>query len=147
MPPIKHLVVIFTRTARSIITSRLSNAGNPSGAIPFVPKPHTPKVNNLANANLLVNNPNNNPANGTGAADPFRLDRTQANTKSQNHAYTPEQQAVDNGKEDLFPKFTGRGTAGGRRCVRHQRSGVGLFRRQHRHGVLELCPALRHERQ
>src|SRR4029077_20938978 len=89
-------------------------AGNPSGSIPFVAKPHTPKVNNLANAKLLVNNPNfTNPANGTGATDPFRLDRTQANTRSQNHAYTPEQQAVDNGKEDLFPKFTGRGTAGG----------------------------------
>ena len=78
-----------------------------------MPKPHTPKVNNLANANLLTNNPNNNAANGTGATDPFRLDRTQANTRSQNHAYKPEQQAVDNGKDDLFPKFTGRGTAGG----------------------------------
>ena len=112
--PIKHLVVIFNEN-RSFdhYFATYPNAGNPPGAIPFVPKPHTPKVNNLANANLLVNNPNNNPANGTGATDPFRLDRTQANTRSQNHAYTPEQQAVDNGKEDLFPKFTGRGTAGG----------------------------------
>ncbi|WP_426408808.1 phospholipase C [Bradyrhizobium ganzhouense] len=112
--PIKHLVVIFNEN-RSFdhYFATYPNAGNPSGSIPFVPKPHTPKVNNLANANLLVNNPNNNPANGTGATDPFRLDRTQANTRSQNHAYTPEQQAVDNGKDDLFPKFTGRGTAGG----------------------------------
>jgi phospholipase C len=111
--PIKHLVVIFNEN-RSFdhYFATYPNAGNPSGSIPFVPKPHTPKVNNLANANLLTNNPNNNPANGTGATDPFRLDRTQANTKSQNHAYTPEQQAVDNGKEDLFPKFTGRGTLG-----------------------------------
>src|SRR5262249_50515641 len=90
------------------------NATNPSGSIPFVAKPHTPKVNNLANANLLTNNPNfTNTANGTDAANPFRLDRTQANTASQNHAYTPEQQAYDNGKADLFPKYTGRGTAGG----------------------------------
>jgi phospholipase C len=112
--PIKHLVVIFNEN-RSFdhYFATYPNAANPSGSIPFVPKPHTPKVNNLANANLLVNNPNNNAANGTGATDPFRLDRTQANTRSQNHAYTPEQQAVDNGKEDLFPKFTGRGTAGG----------------------------------
>jgi phospholipase C len=113
--PIKHLVVIFNEN-RSFdhYFATYPNAGNPSGSIPFVAKPHTPKVNNLANANLLVNNPNStNPANGTGATDPFRLDRTQANTRSQNHAYTPEQQAVDNGKDDLFPKFTGRGTAGG----------------------------------
>ena len=112
--PIKHLVVIFNEN-RSFdhYFATYPNAANPSGSIPFVAKPHTPKVNNLANANLLVNNPNLNAANGTGATNPFRLDRTQANTKSQNHAYTPEQQAVDNGKDDLFPKFTGRGTPGG----------------------------------
>ncbi len=100
--PIKHLVIIFNEN-RSFdhYFATYPNAANPSGSIPFVPKPHTPKVNNLASANLLVNNPNNSPANGTGATDPFRLDRTQANTRSQNHAYTPEQQ------------FTGRGTAGG----------------------------------
>ncbi|MCA6122667.1 alkaline phosphatase family protein [Bradyrhizobium sp. WSM 1704] len=112
--PIKHLVVIFNEN-RSFdhYFATYPNAANPSGSIPFVAKPHTPKVNNLANADLLTNNPNTNPANGTGAANPFRLDRTQANTKSQNHAYTPEQQAYDNGKADLFPKYTGRGTAGG----------------------------------
>ncbi|WLC11635.1 hypothetical protein [Bradyrhizobium elkanii] len=60
----------------------------------------------------MTNNPNTNPANGTGATNPFRLDRTQP-TPSRRITYTPEQQAVDNGKEDLFPKFTGRGTAGG----------------------------------
>lgn len=112
--PIKHLVVIFNEN-RSFdhYFGTYPKAANPSGSIPFVAKPHTPKVNNLVTANVLVNNPNNNPANGAGATDPFRLDRTQANTRSQNHAYTPEQQAVDNGKEDLFPKYTGRGTAGG----------------------------------
>lgn len=112
--PIKHLVVIFNEN-RSFdhYFATYPNAANPTGSIPFVAKPHTPKVNNLASANLLTNNPNLNPANGTGATNPFRLDRTQANTRSQNHSYTPEQQAVDNGKEDLFPEFTGRGTAGG----------------------------------
>src|SRR5215468_2240263 len=93
--PIKHLVVIFNEN-RSFdhYFATYPNAGNPSGAIPFVPRPHTPKVNNLANNNLLTNNPNLNPANGAGATNPFRLDRTQANTRSQNHSYTPEQQAV-----------------------------------------------------
>ncbi|WBL77060.1 alkaline phosphatase family protein [Bradyrhizobium xenonodulans] len=112
--PIKHLVIIFNEN-RSFdhYFATYPIAANPSGSIPFVPKPRTPRVNNLVTANLLVNNPNDSPANGAGATDPFRLDRTQANTRSQNHAYTPEQQAVDNGKEDLFPKFTGRGTAGG----------------------------------
>ena len=115
--PIKHLVVIFNEN-RSFdhYFATYPSAGNPSGSIPFVPRPHTPKVNNLANNNLLTNNPNLNPANNNGtvinASNPFRLDRTQANTRSQNHSYTPEQQAVDNGKDDLFPKFTGRGTAG-----------------------------------
>ena len=90
------------------------HAANPPGEIPFRPDRETPPVNNLANANLLTNNPNfTNPANGSGAANPFRLDRTQANTADQNHAYTPEQEAYDNGKADLFPKFTGNGTPGG----------------------------------
>ncbi len=44
---------------------------------------------------------------------PFRLDRTQAATADQNHAYTAEQQATHAGKNDLFPKYTGKGTAGG----------------------------------
>ena len=94
--PIKHLVVIFNEN-RSFdhYFATYPNAGNPPGEIPFKARPHTPAVNNLANANLLTNNPNDtNPANGTGAANPFRLDRTQANTKSQNHSYTPEQQAL-----------------------------------------------------
>jgi phospholipase C len=113
--PIKHLVIIFNEN-RSFdhYFATYPNAGNPPGEIPFHAEHHTPKVNNLANANLLVNNPNfTNPANGTGAAEPFRLDRAQADTRSQNHAYTAEQQAYDNGAADLFPKFTGRGTAGG----------------------------------
>jgi phospholipase C len=113
--PIKHLVVIFQEN-RSFdhYFGTYPNAGNPQGEIPFAARQGTPAVNNYtANPALLTNNPNLNPANGTGATNPFRLDRTQANTKSQNHAYTPEQQAYDNGNADLFPKFTGRGTAGG----------------------------------
>jgi phospholipase C len=113
--PIKHIIVLFNEN-RSFdhYFATYPNAGNPPGEIAFHARPHTPKVNNLANNNLLVKNPNfTNTANGTDATNPFRLDRTQANTASQNHAYTPEQQAYDNGKADLFPKYTGRGTPGG----------------------------------
>jgi phospholipase C len=107
--PIRHLVVIFNEN-RSFdhYFATYPNAGNPPGEIPFRASRETPTVNNLATANLLTNNPNfTNPENGSGAANPFRLDRTQANTADQNHAYTPEQEAYDNGKADLFPKFTG----------------------------------------
>jgi phospholipase C len=88
--PIKHLVVIFNEN-RSFdhYFATYPNAGNPPGEIPFTASRGTPVVNNLANAHLLTNNPNDtNPANGAGRANPFRLDRTQANTADQNHAYT-----------------------------------------------------------
>ncbi len=76
--------------------------------------PGTPKVDNPANANLLTNNPNDtHPLNGANAADPFRLDRTQAATADQNHGDTAEQEAYDGAKADLFPLYTGSGTAGG----------------------------------
>ena len=115
--PIKHLVVIFNEN-RSFdhYFATYPKATNPSGEPVFKADRNTPNVNNLAaNAYLLLsNNPNStNPLNGTNAVNPFRLDRTQANTASQNHSYTPEQQAYDNGKADLFPKYTGRGTSGG----------------------------------
>jgi len=113
--PIKHLVVIFNENISfDHYFATYPNAQNPSGEPVFKADKKTPKVNNLANANLLVNNPNfTNPLNGSDAADPFRLDRSQANTASQGHSYTPEQQAYDNGKADLFPKYTGKGTSGG----------------------------------
>src|SRR4029077_4086641 len=55
------------------------------------------------------NNPNLNPANGAGASNPFRLDRSQAVTPDQNHDYTAEQQAFDAGLMDLFPAFASSG--------------------------------------
>jgi phospholipase C len=59
----------------------------------------------------LNNNPNLNPANGAGASNPFRLNRSQALTADQNHSYGPEQASFDHGLMDLFPSKTG--TAGG----------------------------------
>ena len=113
--PIKHIVVIFDENVSfDHYFATYPHATNPPGEPMFSPAPHTPQVNNLVTANLLTHNPNfTNTANGTGAAEPFRLDRTQAASADQNHSYTPEQQAYDGGRADLFPKYTGSGTPGG----------------------------------
>jgi phospholipase C len=112
--PIKHLVVIYGENVSfDHYFGTYPNASNPSGEPAFKAASGTPTVNGLTAA-LLNTNPNStNSANGTGAANPFRLDRTQAATADQNHAYTAEQQAYDNGLADLFPKYTGSGSSGG----------------------------------
>ena len=113
--PIKHVVVLYQENVSfDHYFATYPNATNPAGEPAFTAKPGTPAVNNLVAANLLTNNPNfTNTANGSGAAEPFRLDRSQAATADQNHAYTAEQQAYDAGKADLFPKYTGKATSGG----------------------------------
>ncbi len=115
LTPIKHVVIIYNENVSfDHYFATYPKATNPDGEPYFRPRPGTPKVNNLVNSNLLTNNPNfTNAANGSDAAEPFRLDRTQAATADQNHAYTPEQLAYDNGALDLFPKYTGKGTPGG----------------------------------
>jgi phospholipase C len=114
--PIKHLVVIFNEN-RSFdhYFGTYPNALNPEGEPLFEPASNTQRdINNLLSSpTLLDDNPNLNPLNGTGASNPFRLDRTQANTADQNHAYTAEQSAYDHGLNDLFPLDTGKGTSGG----------------------------------
>ena len=114
--PIKHLIVVFNEN-RSFdhYFGTYPNAANVEGEPVFEPAKNTQRdINNLLTSPaLLDNNPNLNPANGTGASNPFRLDRTQANTSDQNHGYTPEQLAFDGGKLDLFPLDTGAGTSGG----------------------------------
>jgi phospholipase C len=111
--PIKHLVVIFGENESfDHYFGTYPNATNPPGEPAFTAKPNTPAVNGL-NSGLLNNNPNLNTANGTGAANPFRLDRSQAHTASQNHGYSAEQSAFDNGRMDLFPKNTGAAGTGG----------------------------------
>ena len=88
--PIKHLIVIFNEN-RSFdhYFGTYPNAANVEGEPVFEPAKATPtQINNLLTSPaLLDNNPNLNPANGTGASNPFRLDRTQANTADQNHGY------------------------------------------------------------
>ena len=108
--PIKHLVVIFQENVSfDHYFATYPVAANPEGQPAFYAKPGTPSVNGLAGG-LLTANPNLNPANGVGASNPFRLDRSQAATNDQNHDYGPEQQAFDGGLMDAFPEFTG--TAG-----------------------------------
>jgi phospholipase C len=111
--PIKHVVVIFGENISfDHYFGTYPTATNPPGEPVFTAAPNTPSVNGFTPA-LLSNNPNLNPANGTGAANPFRLDRSQAHTSSQGHSYGPEQAAFDGGKMDLFPKNTGAAGTGG----------------------------------
>jgi phospholipase C len=112
--PIKHLVVIYGENISfDHYFATYPHATNPSGEPAFNALPGTPEVNGLS-GNLLYNNPNKtNAANGTGASNPFRLDRAQAATADQNHAYTAEEHAYDDGAADLFPKYTGKSTSGG----------------------------------
>jgi phospholipase C len=113
--PIEHLVILYGENVSfDHYFATYPVAANPPDEPAFTAAPRTPPVNNLRTANLIRNNPNfTNAANGPDAAEPFRLDRTQANTADQNHAYTAEEQAYDSGNADLFPKYTGKGTSGG----------------------------------
>jgi phospholipase C len=106
--PIKHLVVIFGENITfDHYFGTYPNATNPPGEPQFIPAAGTPNVNGL-NGALLTINPNFlNSANGTGAANPFRLGPSQALTSDQDHDYTPEQQAFGLGLMNAFPEFTG----------------------------------------
>jgi phospholipase C len=131
--PIKHLVVIFGENESfDHYFGTYPNSSNPSGE-PTVASQTAPA--NVANVNaytrtpsLLTANPNANSTNlayanasststGNGvtltAADlnPFRIDPAQFDTASQNHAYTPEQQATHNLAMDLFVQYTGKGSS------------------------------------
>ncbi|HWG36733.1 MAG TPA: alkaline phosphatase family protein [Terriglobales bacterium] len=106
---LKHIVIIFPENISfDHYFGTYPRALNPPGEPRFVALPHTPRVDGLQ-GKLLTENPNfTNAANGTDASNPFRLDRSQANTADQSHAYRAEQLAFDAGRMDLFPKFTGR---------------------------------------
>jgi phospholipase C len=105
--PITHVVVLFQENVSfDHYFGTYPNAQNNPGETSFTALPLTPTVNGLS-PDLLKNNPNKNAA-GTAQANPMRLSPAQAFTCSQNHSYGPEQQAVDSGLMDLFPKFTGR---------------------------------------
>jgi phospholipase C len=107
--PIKHLVVIFQENVSfDHYFGTYPNALNPAKEPVFKAAPGTPAVNGYTDA-LLYSNPNflNSAVNGTAAANPFRLDRSEAATADQDHDYMPEQQAFHAGLMDSFPKYTG----------------------------------------
>jgi phospholipase C len=109
--PIKHLVVIFNENISfDHYFGTYPLAANVGTGPAFTALRGTPTVNGLSGA-LLTHNPNaGNTTNGTGATNPFRLDRSQAATADQDHDYGPEQQAFDHGLMDAFPYSVG--TAG-----------------------------------
>jgi phospholipase C len=106
--PIHHIVVIFNENISfDHYFGTYPNATNPQGQPAFTALPNTPAVNGLNGGGMLTSNPNLNPANGAGAVNPFRLDRSQAATSDQNHNYTPEQMALHSGLVDLYPSSVG----------------------------------------
>jgi phospholipase C len=105
--PIEHLVIVFQENVSfDHYFGTYPNAANLKGETPFHAKPGTPAVNGYTDG-LLHHNPNLNPANGTGATNPFRLTPAQAVTSDQDHDYLAEQQAFDKGLLDLFPLYVG----------------------------------------
>jgi phospholipase C len=111
---IKHVVIIFGENISfDHYFGTYPNALNNPGGTPFTAATGTPIPNNyVSNPNLITANPNLNSANNNTAlnsvaANPFRLDFSQAATADQNHAYTAEQMSFDAGKMDLFPLSVG----------------------------------------
>jgi phospholipase C len=99
--PIKHVVVIFDENISfDHYFGTYPNSTNPAGEPAFTPLPGTPSVNGLSNT-LLTDNPNQ--------ANPARLDRSEALTCDQGHAYSAEQKAADQGLMDQFVQFTAGG--------------------------------------
>src|SRR5271156_673447 len=104
--PIKHVVVIFDENESfDHYFGTYPYATNTDGST-FHAKRGTPTVNGLytkitssgPTGPLLTKNPN--------GMEPQRLSPAEALTCDQNHGYTPEQQAFDNGKMDKFITYT-----------------------------------------
>ena len=104
--PIKHVVVIFDENESfDHYFGTYPSAANTDGT-PFYAKPGTPTVNGLYKkitrsgpvGPLLTSNPNE--------YNPQRLTHSEALTSDQNHGYTPEELAEDNGKMDMFVQET-----------------------------------------
>src|SRR4051794_11998448 len=92
--PIEHIVVIFGENVSfDHYFGTYPNAANPAGQQAFYARGDTPAVNGFTSA-LLNSNPN--------SFNPRRLDRSEAVTCDQNHAYAPEQAAYNRGLMDRF---------------------------------------------
>ena len=111
--PIKHLVVIYDENVSfDHYFGTYPDAANTDGST-FHAKRGTPTVNGLYSkitpsgpvGPLLTSNPN--------LFNPTRLTHSQALTCDQDHAYTPEQKAVNGGKMDMFVQNTNTPTCTG----------------------------------
>ncbi len=104
---LRHIVVIYSENVSfDHYFGVYPRAQNPPGEPAFHALPATPRVDGLTPALLRHNPAASNPLNGDQAVNPFRLDRSQAATADQSHAYRAEQLAFDHGRMDLFPKYT-----------------------------------------
>ena len=95
--PIKHVIVIFQENVSfdHYFGTYPNAVPNKDGSKYFAgARPNTPRVNSLESAGLLTNNPN--------GVNPFRIDRSNANTCDQDHGYGDEQYAFDGGLMDRF---------------------------------------------
>jgi phospholipase C len=95
--PIKHVVVIFQENVSfDHYFGTYPYAAKNSNGTQYFGKPaeETPRVNNLESAGLLTGNPN--------GVNPFRIDRSFANTCDQDHGYSDEQFAFHGGLMDRF---------------------------------------------
>ncbi|MFT4081234.1 MAG: alkaline phosphatase family protein [Nocardioides sp.] len=101
--PIKHVVVLFDENISFDhyfgTYPYAKNDADETDAPTFTAATGTEVPNNYkADSTLISANPN--------STKPFRLGWDDRWTCSQNHNYTPEQEAVDGGKMDLFPENT-----------------------------------------
>jgi len=104
--PIKHLVVLFDENESFDHYFGIYPFATNADGTKFQARRGTPTVNGLYSkitsngpvGPLLTSNPN--------AYNPKRLTHSQALTCDQNHGYTAEQNAVDNGNMDKFVQFT-----------------------------------------
>ncbi len=104
---LRHIVVIYSENvAFDHYFGTYPHALNPPGEPAFHARAGTPAVDGLSQRLLHHNATATNPLNGDQALNPFRLDRSQAATADQSHAYRAEQLAFDHGRMDLFPKYT-----------------------------------------
>lgn len=100
--PIKHVVVIFQENIsfdHYFGTYPFAQPNKDGSRFFLGAKENTPRVNNLLSGGLLDNNPN--------AANPFRIDRSNAVTCDQDHDYGPEQAAFHAGLMDQFVQQLG----------------------------------------
>jgi phospholipase C len=95
--PIKHVVIIFQENVsfdHYFGTYPHAQPNTDKSVYLAKVKDDTPRVNSLESSGLLANNPN--------GVNPFRIDRSHPVTCDEDHSYTDEQYAADNGLMDHF---------------------------------------------